>query len=370
MTSLDINNFFPEQLKITDISETKEKIIIELVSQTKQGIHPFQTHSRKETSNRGVSFRCHFIFRKNTFYIDFSVYLMVQYIYKQRCFLLMRTHRFFYIRKRGLIMNTEYYRILLRAIEIGNITKAAEILGYTQSGISRIIGKLEEELGTSIVTRNRTGIELRDHAKPLIDTISQIVRLEDQLCQISDNIQKNSSNTIRIATFRTAAVEIIPQLIKGYCEVDPLVHFEITERGRFSYVEEELQSGRVDLAFTADFACADQGFLPLVRDYYYAVLPEGHPLCREKVVTAPMLSSYPFLISDAAEENENLRSYIALLRDQSDLVRMKMLDDSMTVSMVEKGLGIQNAMNAIGWDNKEAMDELMAKAVSLQPAAN
>ena len=31
---------------------------------------------------------------------------------------------------------------------------------------------------------------------------------------------------------------------------------------------------------------------------------------------------------------------------------------------------IQNAMNAIGWDNKEAMDELMAKAVSLQPAAN
>nr|MCR5022019.1 LysR family transcriptional regulator [Ruminococcus sp.] len=58
-------------------------------------------------------------------------------------------------------MNTEYYRILLRTVEIGNITKAAELLGYTQSGISRIIGKLEEELGTPIVTRNRTGIELR-----------------------------------------------------------------------------------------------------------------------------------------------------------------------------------------------------------------
>lgn len=40
MTSLDINKFFPEQLKITEISETKEKIIIKLVSQTKQGICP------------------------------------------------------------------------------------------------------------------------------------------------------------------------------------------------------------------------------------------------------------------------------------------------------------------------------------------
>ena len=31
---------------------------------------------------------------------------------------------------------------------------------------------------------------------------------------------------------------------------------------------------------------------------------------------------------------------------------------------------IQEAMNAIGWNNKTAMDELMAKAVTLQPAAN
>ena len=61
-------------------------------------------------------------------------------------------------------MNTEYYRILLRTVEIGNITKAAELLGYTQSGISRIIGKVEEELGTPLVHRNRTGITLRSEA--------------------------------------------------------------------------------------------------------------------------------------------------------------------------------------------------------------
>lgn len=40
MKSLDIQRFFSEKMKITDISETKEKIIIKLVSQTKQGICP------------------------------------------------------------------------------------------------------------------------------------------------------------------------------------------------------------------------------------------------------------------------------------------------------------------------------------------
>ena len=40
MTSLDIQQFFPEQLKIMEIFETKEKIIIELESQTKQETCP------------------------------------------------------------------------------------------------------------------------------------------------------------------------------------------------------------------------------------------------------------------------------------------------------------------------------------------
>lgn len=237
-------------------------------------------------------------------------------------------------------MNTEYYRILLRTVEIGNITKAADLLGYTQSGISRIIGKVEEELGTSLVHRNRTGITLRSEAEPLLHIITQIIQLENQLCQASESIRKNGGGCIRIATFRTAAVEILPQLIKGFCEAEPLIHFEITERGRFSYVEEELLSGRVDLAFTADFACQDADFIPLLRDYYYAVLPEGHALCREKIISAQMLSGYPFLLSDAAEENAGLRAYIEQIHGTNDLLRMKMLDDSMTVSMVEKGLGI------------------------------
>ena len=38
MTSPNIQKFFPEQLKIQEISETNEKIIIELESQTKQGM--------------------------------------------------------------------------------------------------------------------------------------------------------------------------------------------------------------------------------------------------------------------------------------------------------------------------------------------
>ena len=39
-------------------------------------------------------------------------------------------------------MNTEYYRIFLECVRTGNLTQAAENLGYTQSGISHIVALL------------------------------------------------------------------------------------------------------------------------------------------------------------------------------------------------------------------------------------
>ena len=39
-------------------------------------------------------------------------------------------------------MNTTKCRILLKAVELGNITRAAEELGYTQSAVSRAVAAL------------------------------------------------------------------------------------------------------------------------------------------------------------------------------------------------------------------------------------
>lgn len=47
---------------------------------------------------------------------------------------------------------------LLTAIDLGNLTRAAEQLGYTQSGLSYVIKTLESELGFPLLVRSRTGV--------------------------------------------------------------------------------------------------------------------------------------------------------------------------------------------------------------------
>ena len=42
-------------------------------------------------------------------------------------------------------VNIQKYQAFLKAVEYGSFTKAAEALSYSQSGISRMIGDLEQE---------------------------------------------------------------------------------------------------------------------------------------------------------------------------------------------------------------------------------
>jgi hypothetical protein len=62
-------------------------------------------------------------------------------------------------------MSVKKYDVFLRVVELGSLTKAAEALGYTQSGVSHIIGSLEDELGFPLLLRGRAGARLTDRRR-------------------------------------------------------------------------------------------------------------------------------------------------------------------------------------------------------------
>ena len=52
-------------------------------------------------------------------------------------------------------MDTAKCAALLLAVELGSLSAAAERLGYTVSGMSRMILSLEDELGFRLLNRSR-----------------------------------------------------------------------------------------------------------------------------------------------------------------------------------------------------------------------
>ena len=61
-------------------------------------------------------------------------------------------------------VNIQKYQAFLKAVEYGSFTKAAEALSYSQSGISRMIGDLEQEWNIILLERGRGGVRLTSDA--------------------------------------------------------------------------------------------------------------------------------------------------------------------------------------------------------------
>ena len=55
-------------------------------------------------------------------------------------------------------MSLQKYAALLKTVELGSISLAAEQMGYTQSAVSRMILDLEKEWGVELLYRSRAGV--------------------------------------------------------------------------------------------------------------------------------------------------------------------------------------------------------------------
>lgn len=52
-------------------------------------------------------------------------------------------------------MSISKYQMFLKTAACGNFSKAAEAMNFTQSGVSHAVQSLEEELGVTLLSRNR-----------------------------------------------------------------------------------------------------------------------------------------------------------------------------------------------------------------------
>lgn len=234
-------------------------------------------------------------------------------------------------------MNTDYYRVIVKVAELGNITKAAEDLGYTQAGVSYIINQAESSLQVVLFQRSREGVKVLPEAKRKIPLMREIIELEDLLLRQADF---DEEMCIKIATLPTVAHSWMPHLISDFKAKYPDYRVEIHEKGDYPYVVDDIEQAVVDLGFITDVSCRRLKFVPLYRDMYYVIFPENHPLEKEDTVSVDQLKGHVFIASDEVMHHQHLFDQ---MKDVNlvwcDLFR-KTIDDYMTLQMVESGEGV------------------------------
>ncbi|WP_235995759.1 LysR family transcriptional regulator [Nonomuraea montanisoli] len=159
-------------------------------------------------------------------------------------------------------LDTATLRLFDEVARNGSITAAAELLGYTQSAVSRRVAALERAAGGPLFERLARGVRLTPAGRALhrhaVAVLDRLERAGEELSAIHGG----SGGTLRVGAFATANVDMVPGTLRHFSRVRPRVEPRVIE-GLTSRLVERLQAGSLDIAVISDYpAGLPAGFTP------------------------------------------------------------------------------------------------------------
>lgn len=235
-------------------------------------------------------------------------------------------------------MDSKKLEILMTAVDLGSFSRAAEVVGYTQSGLTHLVDSLEREIGLTLVRRDHSGISLTGEGEALMPAIREFLRanarLENQISAITDK----SAQTIRVAAYASIAMRWMPEILYRFRRICPHIDVDLRTVDHEFEPFELLEKWQTDVIFAArqsGFAC---DWTPLHNDAMYAILPADYPTEGRTEFPIEEFSGKEFLMPYGRfdiDVGAAFRKY-----GVEPIIRPCSVDDETVIRMVGKGLGI------------------------------
>ena len=239
-------------------------------------------------------------------------------------------------------MDTERINALICTIQEGSLTAASEKLGYTTSGISRMMASLEEETGFPLLVRSRSGVVPTEECKQLLPVMQEILTLADRCDQLSGELAGLTRGTIRIGSSYYAYYNWFARLIADFQQAYPGIRVEIIE-GTSTELLTAMEERQADLCIISRRQ-GSYDWIPLKEDELLACLPENHPMAKKKTFPVKAFAKEDFIELYPGKETDN--SKMLQQNGITPKVKYSTSDNYAAYAMVAAGLGI-TCTNAI-----------------------
>ncbi|WP_299645318.1 LysR family transcriptional regulator [uncultured Chloroflexus sp.] len=207
--------------------------------------------------------------------------------------------------------------IFTRVVAAGSLSKAAEQLHMTQSGVSQHIRALEDALGTELFARGRRGVELTAAGQRLLSYCESIFRLVAEAELAVTDVAGLRAGQLTIGVTPGVSAYLLPEWVQMFGQRYPNLAVS-TQTGTTPAIVAELRSGTLDLGAIEgelDNADTDLQQHPLREFDQYVIVGRRHPWWGRDEVQLSELAGQPMVMRQSSSQT---RAWLdQALREQS-----------------------------------------------------
>lgn len=240
-------------------------------------------------------------------------------------------------------MNFQQLRIIRETVRRKfNLTEVAHALATSQSGVSKHIKDIEDELGVQLfVRRGKRLLDLTEPGREIVGIVERILTDAGNIKRIADQLSKADEGQLTIATTHMQARYVLPPVIAAFRRGFPNVQL-VLHQSSPAEIAAMLIDGRADIGIATEAVASVPELIafPYYSWHHAVVVPKGHPLEGQGRPDLAALARYPIVTY-----HQGFTGRPAIDRafedagERPDIV-MEAIDADVIKAYVELGLGI------------------------------
>lgn len=223
-----------------------------------------------------------------------------------------------------------------------NVSKAASILHTSQSGVSKQIQLLEEELNLQVFQRNgKRLIGITEPGQIILDLAEKVLREIENIKRVGNEFSNELAGSLVIATTHTQARYRLPVAVKAFMLQYPEVKLTI-HQGNPTQVAEQVANGEADIGIATEALSNSDKLicLPCFQWNRCIIALDGHPLFSDLPLTLEKIARFPLITYDFNFTGGSLVSRVFSKAGIEPNVVLTAIDADVIKTYVNLGLGI------------------------------
>ena len=236
----------------------------------------------------------------------------------------------------------ELYRVFYTVANVGNITKASNILNISQPAISKSIKNLEEQLGGQLFVRTKKGVVLTEEGKEFYVYIKQAIEYIRSAESKFSELINLETGCIRIGVSTTLTKEFLLPYLEEFHNNYPKIDINISTNVVGELIP-KLRNGLLDIVIL-NLVDKDYGNdietkkLKRVTDCF--VVNEKYKDLTNKELSIRDLNNYPLILQT---KGSSAREFLDILLDKYNIKvtpNMELASYALVVEFSKIGFGV------------------------------